>query len=95
MRPARTTFAVGGKLSAGAIDGRALVTLTPQFEVSPTELELAEGELLMVIETLAMVYAELCGARPESLARGVNRTLRNRTAAARQRRIAAAGGRPA
>ena len=44
------------------------------------------GQLLMTIEALAMAYAELCGARPESAARGVNRTLRNRTRAAREQR---------
>jgi len=56
----------------------------------PAGTHLTKGELLMAIEALPMVYAELCGARPDSLARGVNRTLRNRTRAARERRRAPA-----
>ena len=49
----------------------------------PTEpaatVHLREGELLTTIEALVMTYAELRGARPDSAAHGVRRTLHNRT----------------
>lgn len=50
----------------------------------PTTVHLSEGELLMIIEALGMAYAELVGARPDSIARGISRTLRNRTRVARE-----------
>jgi hypothetical protein len=55
------------------------------LEVPATRVGLRVGELLMTIEALAMAYAELSGARPDSAARGVSRTLRNRARAARER----------
>lgn len=82
---ARTIHATGGELSTQALDGRARLELAPQVPAAPAELELGPGELLMTIEALAMVYGELCGASPDSVARGVNRTLRNRTESARRR----------
>jgi hypothetical protein len=78
----------GGELIVDGAEDRARLELAGPDNDRST-VDLAPGELLAAIETLAMVYAELCGARPESLARGVNRTLRNRIAAARQRQ---AGG---
>ena len=57
----------------------------PADESRSRLVPLRAGELLMLIEALAMAYAELHGARTDSAARGVNRTLRNRTLAARDR----------
>lgn len=91
MSATRITLASSGHLSASLQDGRARLEVTPLGEPAST-VELREGEVLMAIEALVAVYAELCGARPDSLARGVNRTLTNRTAAARERRSAASRG---
>jgi hypothetical protein len=72
--------------------GRLVVRATPSSSLEiklgndSLTTQLAEGELLMVIEALAMAYAEVCGARPDSIARGVKRTIANRTRVARERR---------
>ena len=66
--------AIGARLELAGPNGTAAVA------------EFTEGELLMAIEALAMAYADVVGARADSVARGVNRTLRNRTQAARTRR---------
>jgi hypothetical protein len=85
MRDQLITLGSGERIAAGIeASGRAWLELTTAE--GPVRVALAEGEALMTIEALAMLYAELCGARPDSAARGVNRTLRNRTAAARGRR---------
>jgi hypothetical protein len=90
MRSTRITLATGAHLAVSAVqDGRARLEVTPKGEPA-LAFELTEGEVVMAIEALVAVYAGLCGARADSLTRGVNRTLTNRTAAARQRRAAAA-----
>jgi len=89
MRDQRIKPAAGGELVVGARGAPALAWIelsTPDAE--PGMIELTEGELLMAVDALVMAYGELCGARPDSLARRVNRTLRNRTRAARERRPA-------
>ncbi len=66
-----------GRIVVSCAAGRELATLE-----TPTDarcLTFTHGELLMTIEALAMAYATLRGARPDSAARGVHRTLRNRT----------------
>lgn len=77
-----STFA--GRLVIGCEPGarRAWIELPTGPAVT---VHLCDGELLMVIEALAMAYAELRGARPDSAARGVKRTLRNRTERRRER----------
>lgn len=85
MRDQQVGLAAAGQLAAG-VDAGGQAWLELSSPVDTVMVVLAGGELLMTIEALAMVYAELCGARPDSLARGVNKTLRNRTTAARERR---------
>jgi hypothetical protein len=63
-------------LVADADRHRAWLELVGDAEAATAEL--GEGELLMLIEALAMAYAVVCRARRDSLARGVNRTLRTR-----------------
>jgi hypothetical protein len=85
MRDRLVRLATGGQLAVGLdARSRAWLELTPPKGAVVT-VELSDGELLMAIEALAMVYGELCGARPDSLAYGVSKTLRNRTRAARER----------
>jgi hypothetical protein len=65
-----------GRVTIGCDDDRARLELPTE---PPAALRLGAGELLMTIEALVMCYAELRGARPDSAARGVMRTLHNRT----------------
>jgi hypothetical protein len=73
-----------GRLVIGCDAGaeRAWIELPTEPAVT---VHLREGELLMTIEALAMTYAELRGARPDSAAYGVKRTLRNCTNHRRER----------
>jgi hypothetical protein len=74
-----------GAFAAGAGGEGGWLAVTDR-DGTTAMLELTEGELLMAIEALAMVYADVVGANPASVAHGLNRTLRNRTRAARERR---------
>ncbi len=86
MRDRVVNLHAGSQLTAGTVDGStAWLELTESGGATATA-ELTEGEVLMAIEALGMVYADIVGARPDSIARGINRTLRNRTEAARNRR---------
>jgi hypothetical protein len=83
----RDVVAEHGTLTIGSMANEtARIEVITSDPASP--LRLTEREVLLVIEAFAVVYADLCGARPESIARGVNRTLRNRTRAARENRSA-------
>jgi hypothetical protein len=55
------------------------------LETPSATAELMPDELLLTIEALSMAYATLCGGRPDSAARGVKRTLHNRTQGRGQR----------
>lgn len=85
MRDRNVKIGTTGELTAGASGERAWLALTEGDGATAT-LELSAGELLMAIEALAMAYADVVGARADSLAYGVMRTIRNRTLAARERR---------
>lgn len=79
---ARRTFAAGGSLAAGVNGRRIFLKLATGGEaLPPTAAELTSDELLGSIQALARIYAELHGGHPGSAARGVERTLRNRSRA--------------
>jgi hypothetical protein len=62
---------------------------------SVTSVQLREHELRATIEALARAYGELCGDRPEGVARAVSQTLRRRARARRpleERPLALTGG---
>lgn len=83
MRDQTITTAAGRlAISCEAAAHRASLELPTNPAIT---LQLAEGELLMTIEALAMAYADLRGARPDTAARRVNRTLRNCTSPRRDR----------
>jgi hypothetical protein len=85
VRERNVHFRDGGEIAGGASDSGAWLELAdPQGR--ETSVELTEGELLMALEALAMVYADLTGVNPASTARRVSRTLRDRTEAAREGR---------
>lgn len=87
MRDRTVRLVSGGRLEAGA-DSDARAWLELHNPSSPTaSARLTDGELRLLIEALTIVYAALCGANPDSLARGVDRTIRNRTRAAREKRV--------
>jgi hypothetical protein len=81
MTDRHVSLAAAGQIAAG-VDAhrRAWLEFTTGTGNVATGM-LLEDELLRAIEALAMVYAELCGARPDSLARSVNRKLRSRVRA--------------
>jgi hypothetical protein len=85
MRDQLIRTGAGATHAAGVeTNGRVWLELTPPAG-SRVAITLSDGELLMAIEALVIAYAELLGARPDRLARGVNRTLRNGTNAAGER----------
>jgi poly(3-hydroxybutyrate) depolymerase len=86
MRRHRITVA-GGSLDVCGEPERAVASIELAGE-RDASVELTIGQVQMTIEALAAVYAELCGGNPESVVRGVNRTIRNRTDAARSQRVA-------
>jgi hypothetical protein len=85
VRDRHVTIGNAGELTGGAVGEGGWLALT-QGDGATVTLELTEGELLMAVEALAMVYADAVGARADSIAYGVMRTIRNRTQAARERR---------
>lgn len=86
MREQLVQLAAGGQLAAGVDPPgvRGWLELTAP-DGTPTTVALYEHEVLAAVEALAMLYAELHGARPASAARAASRTLRNGTRAARER----------
>ncbi|PZS15176.1 MAG: hypothetical protein DLM64_00305 [Solirubrobacterales bacterium] len=87
MRDQLVRIAAGGQLAIGVNpDGRAWLELTAPDGTATVHV--GERELLLAIEALAMVYAQLGGARADrsSVALGVSRQLRSRTRGARERR---------
>lgn len=80
------------RLTTRAVRGRVRVEVEPSTGGSASALELDERGTLAAIQSLSRTYATLCGASPDSVARGVERTLRNRTAAARERQRLASQG---
>jgi hypothetical protein len=82
----------GGALSIGTDPAARRTWLELEQDTAVATVRLTEGELLMTVDALVIAYADLCGTRADSLARGVNRTLRNRTRAARESRQAADAG---
>ena len=83
-------FTGAGELVVASDLALARIELHTDGQQQPTAARLTEGELLMLLEALAEAYGRVCGARADSVARGVSKALRNRTQAARERRAAGA-----
>lgn len=85
VRDREVHLGADGRLFVGR-DSAGAAWLELANSADKVRCEPTEGELLMTLEALAMLYADLVGANAASVATGINRTLANRTRAARERR---------
>ncbi len=75
----------GELLAGGVADERGWLELSAPEGDDGLRISLTEDELLSAVEALSMILAEVVGAPPNSVGRGVRRVLGNRVRAARER----------